>query len=181
MNKVLIMYNSKYGFTKKYVDWLSPELNADVYPVKKIKPGMLDSYDIIILGSGLFAGNITGKKILISNKEKLKNKKLIIFTCGIADVEDIESMEAINKKILSEMPEELSSQIKIFNLQGGINYSKLSFMHKTLMRITYKALSHKASSDLTRDNIMFLEAYGKDRDYTDKKYITVISDYVRQL
>ena len=175
------MYNSKYGFTKKYVDWLVPELNADAYPVKKIKALMLDNYDVIILGSGLFGGNITGKDILISNAEKLKNKKLLIFTCGIADVENEESMKEINSKILSDMSEELIPRLKIFNLQGGINYQKLSFKHRFLMKFMYKALSHKASSDLTTDNIKFLESYGKNSDYTDKKNITGIIDYVKQV
>jgi len=35
MAKVLVMYFSKYGSTKKYTEWIAAELNGDSYGVKE--------------------------------------------------------------------------------------------------------------------------------------------------
>ena len=37
MSKVLVIYSSKYGSTKKYADWIKEELNGDFFEVDKIK------------------------------------------------------------------------------------------------------------------------------------------------
>ena len=177
MAKVLVAYRSKYGYTKKYAQWLAAELDADIFPVSKIRPGMLDAYSTIILGSGVYAGNIGGTEKLFSNLEKLAGKKLIIFTCGIADVSDAESMAEINAIISAKIPEAIRAHVKIFNLQGGIDYGKLSFKHKIMMGIVHKAFSSMKIENLSYNNRMFLESYGKNNDFTDKKNIAEIVDY----
>jgi len=73
MAKVLIMYFSKYGSTKKYAEWIASELNGDIFNIKNIKQNILENYDTIILGSGLYAGRIEGLNILINNYQKIKN------------------------------------------------------------------------------------------------------------
>ena len=179
MAKTLVMYYSKYGFTKKYAEWLAEELEADIYSIGRIRKKMLDKYEIIILGSSIYAGSISGTKILIKNFEKIKQKKLVVFTCGIADVTNVDSMTEINNKIMTAIPENIRPAIKLFNLQGGIIFPILSFRHRMILSILNKALTHKATSDLTEDNIRFLNAYGKNRDYTDRENITEIVNYCR--
>ena len=46
MAKVLIMYFSKYGSTRKYAEWIASELNGDVYNIKNIKQNILGNYSI---------------------------------------------------------------------------------------------------------------------------------------
>jgi menaquinone-dependent protoporphyrinogen IX oxidase len=75
MSKVLVMYFSKYGHTKKYAEWIALELNGDIYNIKNIKSSILKNYDAIILGSGLYAGKIEGINIIINNYEALKNQQ----------------------------------------------------------------------------------------------------------
>ena len=179
MSKTLIMYYSKYGFTKKYAAWLAEDLAADVFPIRKIRKKMLGNYDTIILGSSIYAGKIKGTDILVKNFENIKNKRLLIFTCGIADTENEQGMTEINNKIGSLIPENVRAALTIFNLQGGINFQMLSWRHKMIMKILNLALSHKATSDLTEDNIKFLNSYGKNRDYTSRDNISDLVDYCR--
>ena len=52
MNKIVVMYQSKYGATKKYAEWLSKELSCDVIETKKAKVEDILAYDTIVLGGG---------------------------------------------------------------------------------------------------------------------------------
>ena len=35
--KTLVIYTSQTGFTKRYAEWISEELNADIYDLKDVK------------------------------------------------------------------------------------------------------------------------------------------------
>ena len=50
MSRGIILYQSKYGATKKYVDWLVEELGYDYAETKNSKVANLLNYDVIILG-----------------------------------------------------------------------------------------------------------------------------------
>ena len=80
MSKALIIYSSPYGTTKEYAEWIAEALNGDIYSINNLNHSILKNYDIIIFGSGLYAGKIKGIDIILKNYETLKNKKLIIFT-----------------------------------------------------------------------------------------------------
>ena len=53
MNDVLVLYKSKYGATKKYVDMLKKELDCDVYEMNTYNEKNLEKYDWIIFASGI--------------------------------------------------------------------------------------------------------------------------------
>ena len=58
MSKGIILYQSKYGATKKYVDWLVEETGFDFIETKKAKVNDLKEYEVIILGGGVYASGI---------------------------------------------------------------------------------------------------------------------------
>lgn len=64
MSDTIIIYQSKYGSTKKYAEWLATKLNADLYPKSKTTAEMLQKYDTIVYGGGLYAGGVNGISFL---------------------------------------------------------------------------------------------------------------------
>ncbi len=52
MKKGIIIYQSKYGATKKYVDWLIEETKFDCIETPKVKVKDIEKYNIIILCGG---------------------------------------------------------------------------------------------------------------------------------
>lgn len=54
MNGV-ILYQSKYGATKRYADWLSEETGFQCIETRKADINEIVTYDTIILGGGLYA------------------------------------------------------------------------------------------------------------------------------
>jgi menaquinone-dependent protoporphyrinogen IX oxidase len=179
MAKVLVMYFSKYGSTKKYAEWIASELNGDIYNIKNVKQNILENYDTIILGSGLYAGKIEGINIIINNYDTIKDKKLIIFTCGLADYNKTENINNINKRLEKIIPVNIRENIKIYYLRGGMNYEKLNLKHKTMMGLLKKMIQKKVSEKLTDENEEFLETYGKTVDFTNKNNINEIVEYCK--
>jgi menaquinone-dependent protoporphyrinogen IX oxidase len=179
MTKTLIMYFTKYGTTKKYAEWIAAELDGDIKSIKIIKDKTLENYDTIILGSGLYAGKIAGVNILIKNYEKIKNKKIVIFTCGLADYSKMENINSVNKRLEKELPRNIKENVKIFYLRGGINYRKISLIHKIMMRMLKKMIMKKGIENLNEENKEFLETYGQKVDFVDKNSIIEIIKYCK--
>jgi menaquinone-dependent protoporphyrinogen IX oxidase len=179
MEKVLVMYFSKYGSTKKYAEWIASELNGDVYDVKNTEQNILKNYDTIILGSGLYAGKIEGINIIINNYETIKDKKLIIFTCGLADYSKTENINSINKRLEKIIPINIRENIKIYYLRGGMNYKRLNLKHKIMMGLLKKMIQKKGSEKSNEENEEFLETYGKTIDFTNINNIKEIVDYCK--
>ena len=55
MSKGIILYQSKYGATKKYAQWLQEETGFDWLETKSANWQQLCEYDTIILGGGVYA------------------------------------------------------------------------------------------------------------------------------
>lgn len=72
----IILYQSKYGATKKYAKWLKEEMGFDCIETKSASVEKLADYETIVLGGGIYASGIAGlsflKKIMLcSNIKKL--------------------------------------------------------------------------------------------------------------
>ena len=170
--KTLVTYKSKTGFTKNYAQWLAQELSADLIEIPKVSPDMLMAYDTIILGGGLYAGGINGVKLIKSNLDKLKDKKLIVFATGASPVRDEVIREIRDKNFTPEQ----QTQIKLFYLRGGFDFSKLNPFEKFVMSLMKMMLKRK--KDLTQEEKSFLSAYDEPVDFTNKENIEPIISYV---
>jgi len=179
MPNALVLYFTKYGSTKKYAEWIAEELKGDIFDIKDARLNQLHECGIIILGSALYAGNIKGLNLLVDNYEKIKDKKLVIFTCGVADYSKAENCDGIYKRLEEAIPKSILETIKVFYLRGGIDYRKLSFMHKIMMGMVRKMVLKKGADNMNDENREFLETYGKTVDFTDKKSIKGIVDYCK--
>ena len=60
----IILYQSKYGATKKYADWLSEATQFPCVETKKANIAQVKAYDVIILGGGIYASGIAGLSFL---------------------------------------------------------------------------------------------------------------------
>lgn len=168
--KIGIIYSSKYGTTKRYAQWLSEELQSDMFDVRKLSAVDLSHYDCIIFGAALYAGGISKIKTVL----KLKPKNLIIFTVGLANPETTD----YSKIIHDNLPEEILDSCKIFHLRGGINYKKLSFLDRIMMGMMKRGIARKKADSLTNEEKSFLETYGGQMDFSDRKTLKPITEYV---
>ena len=54
----IILYQSKYGATKKYAAWLSEATGFPIQGINAAKASDLRQYDLLIVGGGIYASGI---------------------------------------------------------------------------------------------------------------------------
>lgn len=173
--KTVVVYKSISGFTKKYAEWIAEELEADLLGVEKIDIDILLKYDIIIYGGSLHAVGISGVNIIKNNLNKLKDKNIIIFTTGASPSKE----STISEVKDSNFSVKEQKQLQFYYFRGGFDFNKLNFTNKilmTLMKWKIKLKRHK-----TPDEKGMLAAFSKPMDFTKKKNIKELLEYVRSL
>lgn len=174
MNTIVI-YKSKYGSTKAYAEWIAEELDCRAVEHKTVKPEDLMAYDTIIYGGGLYAEVIAGVTLITKNIEKLKDKKIVVFTTGITplDCRDYYDKMVIEKNFKGDTV----THIKVFNFLGKMILSELSLVHRTAIKALKKLMSEKENP--TEMEQLLITLCDSDGDFTDKNAITELVEYVK--
>ena len=164
--------DSQYGSTKKYATWISEELGADLFDRKNVAPSQINAYDVVVYGGGLYAGGISGVKLVTKNPPK----NLVVFTVGLANPTTTDYSEILKKNF---DPTQFKD-IKVFHLRGSIDYKKLSPIHRIMMFMMKKFVMDKKTPDKrTDEDRAFLETYGGHVDFTERSAIKPLIDYIR--
>lgn len=129
--KILIAYQSKYGSTKQYAEWIHNEINGDLVNIDNRDKLDLARYDIIIIGSSVRTGNIVIAPFIKDNWSVLEGKTVIIFTTSGTPPQH-PKIRSIYEKSL---PEEIRKAIKYFPLHGRISRENLTLFDKFLIAI----------------------------------------------
>lgn len=171
--KVVVIYNSETGFTKKYAQWIAEELECEAVALKDAKKKEFSSYDAIVFGSWVHAGMIRElpwfKNLMKGNPEK----KYTVFAVGASPIENPEIEEALKRNITEEYREICN----VFYCPGGINYGGMSFGHRIMMKMFAKMVAGK--KDKTKDEEVMAEMIGKDYDISDCKYIKPVIESIK--
>lgn len=67
----------------------------------------------------------------------------------------------------------------IFHLRGGIDYSKLNFKHKTMMKMLYHSLKNKPIESLTQEDKALIETYNTKVDFVDYDSLKQIVEVIQ--
>lgn len=175
MGKTAVIYKSKYGSTKKYAQWIAQELDSDLFDVTQVNAEALGQYQTIIFGGGLYASGIIGSDFLVKNYDLLKEKRIVVFTVGLANPQMTDYTHIIEKNFKPMMRE----SIKIFHLRGAIDYKNINITHKAMMAMLKKKVSKIDEKDRDEESKMMLETYGQTVDFTDRSAINDLLKYCR--
>ena len=165
MNSIIV-YGSHYGTTKRYAEELSKRTNIKVISFKKINQ-QINDYDNIIYLGGLYAGGVLGMSKTLKKLNNISNKKILIATVGLSDPTDEVNKNNIRNNIKNQIPKEVLEKAKIFHLRGGIDYSKLNFAHKTMMKLLYNAVKNLPEEKQTAEDRAMIETYNKKVNFID--------------
>ncbi len=175
MNAVVI-YKSRYGSAKQYAEWIADELSCDIRNEKETKIADILKYDTIIYGGGLYAEVIAGIGLITKNLDKLKTKKIAVFSTAITPLEYREYYDkyVIEKNFKQGVPE----NIKIFNFIGKMLLDELTPVHRTALKTLKKIMSGKENPTEMEKLLVDLCDYNDNK--MDKSYIKPLIDYVRE-
>ncbi len=171
----IVVYKSKYGSTKTYAEWIANELECKAVDGKDVKVDDLIRYDTIVYGGGLYAEVINGVILITKNFDKLRGKKIAIYTTGITPLEcrDYYDKMVIEKNFKDK---EMLSEIKVFNFLGKMKLDELSLVHRTALKTLKKIMSSKENpTDMEK---LLIDLCDADDDFTDRSAIKELVEYV---
>ena len=173
--KTIVVYKTKYGSTKTYAEWIAEELSCEAVDVKHTNIEKLFEYDTIIYGGGLYAEVINGVSIITKNLDKLKDKKIAVYTTGITplDCRAYYNDYVIKKNFKDGVPD----NIKIFNFLGKMKMDELSLVHRTALKSLKKIMSNKKNpSEMEK---LLVELCDADGDFSNKDDIKELISYIK--
>ena len=166
MSKGIILYQSKYGATKKYAEWLQEETGYDCIETKSANLKQLEQYDTIILGGGVYASGVAGLSFLKKNIDKLEGKRIVVFCVGASPYDE----EAIAQARELHFKDKLS-EVPLFYCRGAWDEEAMSFPDRTLCKMLQKAVAKKDPKDYELWESALMGAIGQKCDWTDRKYL----------
>ncbi len=177
----LVTYASKYGYSEQYARWIAEALDCDLRECKKVDAAMLKQYDIIIHGSGLYAGGLAGIRTITKYYPVIREKHLILFSCGLADPENPDNVKNIRAGIARSLTKEMQEHIRLFHFRGGISYPQLNIVHRAMMGMLRKGLLDKGYENLRGEDKLLVDTYGQTVDFRQKEAIEPLVEYVKGL
>ena len=174
----IIIYGSHYGTTKQYAKELSRKTNIEAISFKNVQE--INNYDNIIYLGGLYAGGVLGMSKTLKKLNNISNKKILIATVGLSDPTDEVNKNNIRNNIKNQIPKEVLEKAKIFHLRGGIDYSKLNFAHKTMMKLLYNAVKNLPNEKQTAEDRAMIETYNKKVNFIDFSSLDKITNEIQK-
>ena len=178
MNSIII-YGSHYGTTKQYAEELSKRTNIKAISFRKFNQQINDYDNIIYLGA-LYAGGVLGMSKTLKKLNNISNKKILIVTVGLSDPTDEVNKNNIRNNIKNQIPKEVLEKAKIFHLRGGIDYSKLNFAHKTMMKLLYNAVKNLPNEKQTAEDRAMIETYNKKVNFIDFSSLDKVANEIQK-
>ena len=86
----------------------------------------------------------------------------------------------IRNNIKNQMPKKFFEKAKIFHLRGGIDYSKLNFAHKTMMKLLYNAVKNLPNEKQTAEDRAMIETYNKKVNFIDFSSLDKITNEIQK-
>ena len=153
--KTLILYATKHGATREAAERIAKHINGAVlHDLKQDGVPPLADFDCVIIGSSIYVGAIRkeAKTFLAQNADKLKEKRLGLFLCGLQENEE-------KQIITSNFPPDILSAAKATAFLGGIfDPKKAGFMERFVMKAVAKCSGYMDKID--NDKIeRFVEAF----------------------
>ncbi len=175
MRKGIILYQSKYGATKRYATWLQEETGFDCMETKSVNRKQLCEYDTIILGGGVYASGIAGLSFLKKNMAHLSDKRIIVFCAGASPYD-----EAAIAQIRKLHFKDGLSEVPLVYCRGAWDEDTMTFKDRTLCKMLQKAVAKKDPDTYEIWEKALMCAAGQKCDWTDKKYLEPILNYLRR-
>lgn len=163
--KKIVIYGSKYGNTYKYANEFSRHTGIELIKYEEVRD--INQYDLIVYFGGLYAGGVLGLSKTLKGLKDFQNKKIVIATVGLADPLNIKNTEKIQSGIKNQVPGSIYDASQIYHLRGGINYSKLNFIHKTMMKLMYQQVKRLPEEEQDAESKAMLDTYNQVVDFVD--------------
>lgn len=173
-NRIIVIYKSSTGFTKKYAEMIAEEMNCALADYSTMTEEMLSGYDVIVFGSRAHAGMIDGYKKAREKFEKSKAKQTVLFVTGATP----NTEEDVIKEFWSQnLTTEELADIPHFYMQSGLCYEKMSFSDKLMMKVFVTMMKKKKDKEPYEKD--FEKVITSSYDISSREYIKPLVSYLK--
>lgn len=124
----IVIHRSSTGSTKEYADWIAEETGFAAYDNRDAGIPW-DSADTIVIGCPIIANKPFLSGWIEKNWDRMKGKRVVLFTTSGADPAEAPVDEWIRKAL----PESIRSEIRFFPLPGRFDYARLKGLNKAMI------------------------------------------------
>ena len=171
----IILYQSKYGATKKYAGWLAEETGFPCVETKKADIGDVQNYDAILLGGGIYASGIACLSFLKKHIGRLRGKRILVFCVGASPYEEQTFQAIVRHNLKGDL-----AGLPCFYCRGAWDLDAMHLVDKNLCRILQKAVAKKDPAEYAAWEKALMAAGEEACDWTDKAYLEPILAALRQ-
>lgn len=125
----IIIYQSTYGSTKQYAEWIRDETGFRVFESRD-KSIPWDA-DTIVIGCPLIAFKPTLASWIARRWDKLKGKRVFLFTTSGADP----AKRPVREMVEKALPDNVKRGVRIFPVAGRLDFTKLNGAHRLMIRL----------------------------------------------
>lgn len=173
MKRILIVYKSVTGFTKRYAEWIARETGAELTELRAATARQMNKADVVIFGGRFHAGRVDGLKRAKELFRESGAAELVVFATGATpDTAEDLIREAWKNNFT---PEELEA-VPHFYMQSGLCYERMPFGDKLMMKV-FAAMLKRQKDDSTYAAAM-REAVADSSDYSDPARIRPLLEYL---
>lgn len=173
MKKGIILYQSKYGTTCKYARWLQEMSGYDCVETPKATLGQVLQYETLVLCGGIYASGVAGLSFLKKNIGSLKDRKIAILCVGASPYDDNAFAALKQHNLTGDLQE-----IPLFYGRGAWDESKMKLPDRIMCKMLQKSVAKKDPDTLEPWMKALMCAAGQTCDWTDRKYLSPLLDYL---
>lgn len=176
--RTIVAYHSKYGHTRGYAEWLADSLDAELAEVGAAPS--LTGFDAAVLLCPIYVGKLKGAARFMTLAAEAPEVVLVGATVGGAPPSAPGTRKMLDAAIEKAVPEPLRPRFTWFHLRGGLDYPRMSFLDRFLMRYP---LSQQRKEQLERGEqpLVIREVMRTVEDYRDRAALDPIIEHLRSL
>ena len=172
--KTVIYYFSKTGHSKSYAESLASRINCEYFDYKKMKAKKMKEFDTILYVAPVHGNKICKVAKFLKLYKKIKDKNLFIVAVGMQPPDKERRQTIITVNLLDDY------HIRLYELIGGFDANKLSWIVRKIMKIGLKSAIEKDPA-LKAQAGMINTIFDVPREYNDISGIEKIMDTIHRL
>ena len=149
--RTIVLYQSNCGSTKKYAEEIASSIHADCVELKKAKWKKVREYDTIVFGGWVSLNVINGLNEFLSRYEEIKEKNILIFSCGMSMVTQQTRADMISSNILDLY------HVRYYQLRGSFDYQKLGPIQKLLMNNSLRLVANDPNASAEQQALLAIK------------------------
>ena len=134
----IVVYRSSSGSTKQYAEWIAEETGYALHDSRD--PAITwEGAETVVIGCPIIANRPALSGWIAKKWDRMKGKRVVLFTTSGADPAD----EPVNEWIDKALPDSVRSGMKVFPLPGRFDYARLKGAGKAMIWFAANVLQNK--------------------------------------